>query len=710
MRLLVLGAALLLPAVSLALSWTATPFSPPSYPLAVRSPYLSAWLPQGSGTALNGAWPQFWTGSTLGWAGYVNVDGSSYSFLGDSSVSGATFSKASQKSAEFTSTQSIFVLTAGGIDLTVTFLSPVEPSDLLNQSIPFSYMALSAASNDGQSHTVSVYSDISAEWVSGDDGLTVNWTTTTGDIIFHQVQLEDQTEFGEVDDRTQQGSGYYATLNTNNVTYQTGQDIVVRAQFIKNGVLANTQDTNFRAVSNDWPVFALAHDLGTVSGTSATVLYAVGHVRDPAIQYIIADDQLQQRNLYFWSQFSTATEVLSTFLGDYENALARAAAFDAQISSDASKISSDYADWVALAVRQAFGSIEFTISKDSSGNFNTSDIMTFMKEISSDGNVNTVDVIYPAWPIFLYTNPAIGKYLLLSLFEYQATGQYPNGWAVHDMGAHYPNATGHNDGKDEPMPLEESGNMLIMTLSYVQATSDTSLITSYYKLLDQWTQYLINDSLIPANQISTDDFAGSLANQTNLAIKGIIGIRAMGELASLVGNSEDSSNYTSIASSYVTQWQNFATSSDGTHLMLAYNNDSSWGLTYNMWADKLLKLNLIPDSVYEMQTAWYPTVDAQYGVPLDTRHTYTKTDWQTYTAGIMTNTTVRDMFISALYSYAADGENNAPLSDLYYTTNGEVYIFRARPVVGGHFALLALQSAGVSSVSNATGGVSSMAL
>ncbi|KAH9844227.1 DUF1793-domain-containing protein [Rhodofomes roseus] len=693
MRLLVLGAALLLPAVSSALSWTATPFSPPSYPLAVRSPYLSAWLPQGSGTALNGAWPQFWTGSTLGWAGFVNVDGSSYSFLGDPAVSGATFSKATQKSAEFTSTQSTFVLTAGGIDLTVTFLSPVEPSDLLNQSIPFSYLALSAASNDGSSHSVSVYSDISAEWVTGDDSLTANWSTTTGDTIFHQVQLEDQTEFGEINDHTQQGSAYYATLNTNGVTHQTGQDIVVRAQFINKGVLANSQDTSFRAVSDEWPVFALAHDLGTVSGTSATVVYAIGHVRDPAIQYIIADNQIQQRNLYFWSRFSSVTDVLSTFLGDYENALARANAFDAQISSDASSISSDYAEWVALSVRQAFGAIEFTISKDSSGNFNTSDILTFMKEISSDGNVNTVDVIYPSWPIFLYTNPAIGKYLLLPLFEYQATGQYPNGWSVHDMGAHYPNATGHNDGNDEPMPLEESGNMLIMTLSYVQAASDTSLITSYYKLLDQWTQYLIQEALIPANQISTDDFAGSLANQTNLAIKGIIGIRAMAELANLVGNSDESSNYTSIASSYVTQWQGFATSSDGKHLTLNYNNDSSWGLTYNMWADKLLKLNLIPESVYEMQTAWYTTVEAQYGVPLDTRHTYTKTDWQTYTAGIVTDTTVRDTFISALNAYAADGENNAPLSDLYYTTNGEVYQFRARPVVGGHFALLALQAA-----------------
>lgn len=105
--------------------------------------------------------------------------------------------------------------------------------------------------------------------------------------------------------------------------------------------------------------------------------------------------------------------------------------------------------------------------------------LTLLSEISSDGNVNTVDVMFPAWPVLLYTNPALGKYLLLGLYEYQQTGQYPNKWSVHDLGAHYPQAIGHNDGKDEAMPVEECGNMLIMTLSYVQKTNDTSLLSTY---------------------------------------------------------------------------------------------------------------------------------------------------------------------------------------------------------------------------------------
>lgn len=627
----------------------------------------------------------------VGWAGFVKVDGAAYVFMGAPSVP-ATFSKATQKSSHFTSTQSIFVLSAGPVDLTVTFLSPVEPDDLVKQSIPFAYMAVSAASTDGLSHSVQVYSDISAEWVSGDNSLNVKWnSTTTGSILTHQVQLADPAVLTEINDHTQYGSAFYSTPNIEGATFQTGADVAVRAQFINNGKLANTLDTNFRAISNNWPVFGLAHDLGTITSATTPVVFSVGHIRDPALTYIIAGGGTQNRNLYFLSKFPTSAAVVSSFLGDFTAALSRAKTFDGQVQTDASKISADYASVVALSIRQAFAATELTLSKTSTGAFNMSDIILFMKEISSDGNVNTVDVIFPAWPIFLYTNPALGKYLLEGLFRYQATGLYPNKWSVHDLGSSYPKALGHNDGADEAMPVEESGNMLIMALSYAQKTGDHSHLTRYAGLLDQWTQFLIADSLIPANQISTDDFAGSLANQTNLAIKGIVGIGAMSKIAAILGDTAQSANYSSIATSYVTQWQKFSASTTGAHLTLSYGDSSSWGLSYNLFGDKLLKLNLFPASIYSEQTAWYQTHANAFGVPLDTRHTYTKTDWQLFTAAIATNTTTRDIFISAVKKWASDGQNNGPFGDLYDTVSGAIAVgFRARPVVGGHLALLVL--------------------
>lgn len=126
-----------------------------------------------------------------------------------------------------------------------------------------------------------------------------------------------------------------------------------------------------------------------------------------------------------------------------------------------------------------------------------------------------------------------------------------------------------------------------MFLFYIFYICSLSHSTFQSALLDQWTQFLIAEALIPANQISTDDFAGSLANQTNLAIKGIVGIKAMSVIAGLLGDTVKEANYSvrcpsrlnaegfiynqhqSIVSSYVIQWQEFATSSDGTHLTLS---------------------------------------------------------------------------------------------------------------------------------------------
>ncbi|EIM85296.1 DUF1793-domain-containing protein [Stereum hirsutum FP-91666 SS1] len=687
----------LLPNLASAASWTADPFIPHAYPLAVRSPYLSTWLPQGNGTALNGGWPQFWGGSTIGWAGIVRVDGSSYTFLGDPAVSSSsgTLEKATQNAARFTATMSVFEMTAGSVDVNVTFLSPVEPTDLVKQSTPFSYMSISVAPNDGSAHSVQVYSDISAEWVFGNTSALVNWTTTASgsDVMTHMVQLQEQEVYVESGDRVQQGAIYYSA--TSSATYQTGADTTVRGQFVANGTLGNSQDTNFRAIEDDWPVFAFSQDFGSVSsGSSSSMLFSVGHVRDPAVQYIVAGGALQDRSLYFWSEYDSVSDLISAFHTSFPTALSTAQSFDSQISSDAGAISAEYEGIVAISLRQVFAGVELTISKEQGGDgsWNSSDLLVFMKEISSDGNVNTVDVIMPAWPAFLYTNPALGKALLQPLFEYQATGQYPNKYSVHDLGAAYPKAIGHNDGKDEAMPLEESGNMLILTLSHYQKTNDSSLIETYSSLLDQWTQFLISEALIPSNQISTDDFAGSLANQTNLAIKGIIGIRAMAEIWSILGDEGMASNYTSIAEGYVSQWEGLAMDSQGTHLTLSYGNDSSWGLAYNLYADKLLGLNLFPQSIYDTQASWYSSVKGTYGIPLDTRHTYTKSDWQIWMASALdsTSTTVRDTFITGVYAYVSGalGGNKEPLSDWYDTVSGVNEGFRARPVVGGHLALV----------------------
>ncbi|KAL1761028.1 hypothetical protein FB107DRAFT_269372 [Schizophyllum commune] len=669
-------------------AWDAKPFNPASVPLAVRSPYVSTWLPQGKGTALNEAWATFYTGGITAWAGFVTVDDKPYSFMGVPGAD-ADFEKATQKSVEITSTQSIYVMTAGAVDLTVTFLSPVEPTDFVKQSIPLSYLSLSAASNDGSAHSVQVYTDISAEWLSpGDGAQPVNWTLGDGDVLSHTLSLQTQLNYEENHDMIRQGS-------TDGLTHMSGPDKTVRTLFVNSSALDNSQDTTFRNISDSFPVFAFAHDLGDVKDATEPIVMSIGLVREPAVQYVVGGNKMQDRSLYFWTEYGSVGDLIKDFLGDYKDALSRAQKLDDQIKSDASAISSDYASITALSVRQALAALEITTVKNGDV-YDKDEVLVFLKEISSNGNTNTVDVIFPMWPLLMYLNPALGKYILLPALKYQATGQYPNKYSVHDMGTHFPKAIGHNDGKDEAMPVEECGNMLIMALSYTQNANDHSLINDYIDAFDQWTQFLIDEALVPASQLSTDDFAGHLENQTNLAIKGIIGIKAMSEIANTIGDKTTGSKYSDIASEYVSKWQDLAKSAEGDHTTLNYGNDSSWGLTYNLYADKLLGFNLFPSFIYDQQTAFYQKHSNTFGVPLDSRHTYTKSDWEIWTAAIMSDNNTRDMLISAVAQYAANGQNDAPFSDWYETTDGKVAGFRARPVVGGHFALLALNSSGAS--------------
>jgi hypothetical protein len=234
----------------------------------------------------------------------------------------------------------------------------------------------------------------------------------------------------------------------------------------------------------------------------------------------------------------------------------------------------DYLTITSLSARQAFGAVQLCGT--------TAKPYLFLKEISSDGNIQTVDVIFPAIPIFIYSNPILIKYMLDPLFENQEAGLFPQKYAMHDLGANYPRAIGHEDGGGEAMQVEESGNMIIMTLAYAQRASDTAYLTQHYTILKQWANFLVTDSLIPANQLSTDDFQGTLANQTNLALKGIIGIQAMAVIAELTGNTGDAANFQSTAQSYIQQWQELGIAPAGTipaHTTLAYGKTSTHGKT-----------------------------------------------------------------------------------------------------------------------------------
>jgi hypothetical protein len=682
-------------------SLAATPIRPPAAPLAVRGPYLSTWLPA---TVSPGTWPEFWQGHTTAMGGIARIDGVSYVFMGNpgiiltvpngnqgtpSTVQG--FQQALQQThLEVTPTRTVFTLEGGGVGLTLEFLSPIEPGDLTRASIPLSYLVISARSIDGAPHDVQIYADISGEWCSADDSQEITWAPAQvsyggGTVQAWTIQLANQQPLTEQNQQAAWGTTVWSASATSGLTYQSGQDILVRTQFVNNGRLTNTSDPNYRPIQNDWPVFGFCVDLGELGGTAKSVPLSVGLVRTPAVSYLGQDLQP------LWTaKFSSWQDMLGFFHADLAAAERRADILDAKITNDArSAGGTAYAGLCAIALRQAYGGTELVVGPGGQP-------WAFLKEISSDGNVSTVDVLFPASPAWIYADPGYLALLLEPLLSYAESGKWPETFAPHDLGSAYPVAGGHNDGGGENMPMEESGNLLIMAGAYIQQAPGPGAVfaKAHYTILKQWADYLAANLPDPGFQNQTDDFAGSIAHSVNLALKGIVAVAAMSKIATVAGNTADAASYKSQARQFISYWVTHAQDPSAAHLDLTYSGsdggNGTWGTTYNGFADRLLGTGLVPSSVLAEQAAWYESVSNLFGLPLQVPHSYAKSDWEMFTAAWLSAYPIRQQLIEQVYTYANTTPSRVPFSDLYDTISGNQVGFQARPVQGGIFALLAL--------------------
>ncbi len=231
-------------------------------------------------------------------------------------------------------------------------------------------------------------------------------------------------------------------------------------------------------------------------------------------------------------------------------------------------------------------------------------------------------VLYPASPVWAYADPGYLALLLEPLLAYAESGQWPQTFAPHDLGSAYPVANGHNDGGGENMPVEESGNMLIMAAAYLQQVPSAAraFATAHYTILKQWADYLVANLPDPGFQNQTDDFAGPIAHSVNLALKGIIAVAAMGQIAEAAGNAADAASYPAKASQFISYWTAHAQDPSAPHLNLTYNGpgggNGTWGTVYNGFADRLLGTGLVPTAVLAEQATWYAGVSNLFGLPL----------------------------------------------------------------------------------------------
>jgi hypothetical protein len=647
-------------------------FRPPAVPLVTADPYLSIWS---GADHLNDDVTKHWTRRPHALESWIRVDGKAYRLMGGkrSAEAGAADAVLPQQSVRVLPTRSIYEFDDSHVHVTMTFMSPALPTDLDVLSRPMSYITWEVRSVDGANHAVSIYDSTSSELVVHLTNQKVEWgRDAAGDLIALKIGTADQPVLRRMGDDTRIDWGYaYAAAPSAQAKAAIGANDALLSAFVSKGQVPAEDDKRMpRAVTDEQPVMAFVFDLGNVGPVPVSRHVMVAYDEIYSIKYFG-----QKLRPYWRRNGATAAQMLQDCEKDYASLVKRCTAFDEELMADMTKAGgARYAEIATLAYRQTLCGCG--LAADAKGQ-----PLLFTKENTSNGDIATVDVIFPMEPIFIFLSPTLAKASLVSVLDYSASShwKFPN--APHDLGT-YPVVMGRDDG-GEGMPVEESGNMLILCDAIAHAEGNAKFVDKWWPQLTQWAKYLEQYGLDPENQLCTDDFMGHLAHNANLSVKAILGLAAYGDLCRMRGDEANAKRYMDLAKKDAEHWVKVA--AEGDHFRLAFDKPGTWSQKYNLVWDKLLGLNIFPPEIARKEVAFYKSVMQKYGVPLDSRTKLTKTDWSIWSATMAENPADFEAMVSPIYDYLNETSVRDPLADSYVTNNIKSGGMHARPVMGGAF-------------------------
>jgi hypothetical protein len=650
-------------------------FRPPAVPLITHDPYFSVWS---MADRLTDEPTRHWTGVAQSMTGLVRIDSKTFRFMGSERHN--KFPALGQTSVEVLPTRTIYQFSGAGIDLTLTFLTPSLPADLDVLSRPVTYLIWDAKANDAREHAVQVYFDASTEIAVNTPDEPTNWSRyRVGALDVLRAGSQQQPVLQKSGDNVRIDWGYFylAAPPAQNATLVATDRESAEQAFSSDGKLPDSDDLSTDTPQRfKTPALASEIDFGQVSATPISRHLFVAYDDRFAIEY------LHRRLQAYWRRNGDGpADLLRKAERDYASLRERCEQFDAGLMADLRTAGGDdYARLCALAFRQTLAAHKLTADIDGTP-------LLFSKENFSNGSIDTVDVTYPSSPFFLLFNPKLLEAQLRPILDYAGLSRWRFPFAPHDLGR-YPIANGQKYGggeasEENQMPVEESGNMLIMAAATVQTDGDTQFAEKYWPLLTKWAEYLKEKGLDPGNQLCTDDFAGHLAHNANLSIKAIEALGAYSKLAAQLGKSDVARAYETTAKDYAKRWVEMA--NDGDHYRLAFDRPGTWSQKYNLVWDNLLGLHLFPASVVSQELAYYNSKMNRYGLPLDNRADYTKLDWLAWTASLAPNRAGFEALLEPEYRFANESPSRVPLTDWYDTKTGKQVGFQARSVVGGIF-------------------------
>lgn len=640
-------------------------FRPTAIPLITVDPYFSIWS---FADKLYDDTTRHWSGKRAAMTGMVKIDGQYYRFMGkmqmDEYLPEPPVIK--QSDVKVFPTKTVYVFENDIVRINLIFWTPLLLNDLDLMSRPISYISYDICLKDSKKHDIEVYFDISAEICS--------------------ENMCDEVEIFETDYSVCCGKGKRDVLckSGDNIKIEWGNLHLVfdGAEYFS---LKHNTVTNNRSMLKNADKKSVLY--GEVPFIGAVKKYAAVHeVSDflcVAYDDICSIEYFGEKLEPYWKKkFKNFKTMVQRAAEEHEELNRRCNEFDSALISKANTISSKYADIVSLAYRQVVSGHKLAEDKGK--------LLYFSKECYSNGCIATVDITYPSMPLFLMYNADLLEGMLNPIFEY-AEGKHDWNYefAPHDVGQ-YPIANGQVYGYnsrtremefDSQMPVEECGNMLICTATLCRKRNDYTYASAHNITLKQWADYLVKIGFDPQSQLCTDDFAGHLAHNCNLSIKGILGIAAYGSMLCKMG--ENGTNYTEIAKKYAQAWQEKAFAGD--RYSLAFDRHDTWSIKYNLVWDKLLDLSIFDEEIFKTEVNYYKTKINKYGVPLDSRADYTKSDWQMWSVCLTEDLEYRSMVINAMWDMLCNIRERVPFPDLYYTSEAYMKEFQCRTVQGGLF-------------------------
>jgi len=641
---------------------------PPAVPLVAHNPYFSVWS---AADKLTDRETTHWTGARQPLHGLARIDGKAYRFMGSEPRDVPAME---QVSLAVTPTHSVYRFKAAEVNLTVSFFTPSLPKDLDILSRPVTYLTLTANGEGG--HTVSVLLDVDPVIAVNTADEAVTWGRSKADrLTVLNVGSQDQRILNRPGDDLRIDWGYFHLAVPDQSGAQFGETANAIHDFVASGSLPPADEMDMPRMPRDGAAhLAVVLPLGKVSGSPVSRHVLLSYTEDYAIEYLG-----RKLRPYWQRNGQTVQEMLAAAEGEYPNLEQRGKRFDEELTADLEKAGGKaYAQLAILAYRQTLAAHGLAADFDGTP-------MLFPKENFSNGCISTVDVLYPSGPFFLFFNPKLLEAQLKPVMEYAALPRWKWPFAPHDLGT-YPLANGQVYGggertEEDQMPVEESGNMLILVAAMEREQGNFDFARQYWPQFTKWAEYLKEKGLDPENQLSTDDFAGHLAHNANLSIKAIEGLAAYAEMAGRLGHSDVARGYARLAEDMAHKWEEMAI--DGDHYKLAFDKPGTWSQKYNLVWDQFLEHRLFSPQVTQTELAFYLKHLNRYGLPLDNRADYTKLDWQIWTATLADKPETWTALMDPIGHWVNEGPSRVPLTDWYDTKNGKEIGFQARSVVGG---------------------------